>query len=96
MACLGAKTTRQGDMVWGKRMSAHGVSFLEEWINNNVPAAGPHVNAWLKARRLGEKLRADAASAGVKLAELELAVGEVEKCIFDSMVTLSAPGTPGD
>ena len=36
MARLGDKTAWQGDMVWGERMTAGGVDFLESWIAMNV------------------------------------------------------------
>lgn len=74
-------------------MTARGVDFLENWIDSNVHETKPD---WVKARTLAEKLRADAATAGFTLADLELEENEAEKYIMDSMVALDEPGMPGD
>lgn len=74
-------------------MTARGVDFLENWIDANVPARPGN---WVEALALAQKLRADAAADGFMLEDLELTEEELVKYVFDSMVHLDEPGTPGD
>ena len=73
-------------------MTADGVNFLENWITDNVPVHPRTV----EARKLGEQLRSDAATAGFTLEDLELDEASVEKYILDAMLLFDEPGTPGD
>jgi len=74
-------------------MSARGVDFLEDWIENNVPAMPGN---WIEARKLADILRVAAAGADLTMAELKLEDGDVEKIIHEAMVHQNEPGTPGD
>jgi hypothetical protein len=73
-------------------MTARGVEFLKEWIGDYVPAHARRK----KAKKLGEQLRIDAAAAGLTMDELEIDKSRVEQYIFDAMLNLKMPGTPGD
>ena len=64
-------------------MTARGVDFLENWMGDNVP--DPHR---AKAKKLGERLRIDAAAAGLTIDDLEINKSTVERYIFDAMLHL--------
>ena len=74
-------------------MTARGVDWLEVWIDSNVPARPGN---WVEALALAQKLRAEAAAEGFMLEDLNLNEEELGKYIFDAMVHLDEPGTPGD
>ena len=93
MAGLGAKTARQGDMVWSGRISAKGVDFLEHLIERNVL---PRSTDRDQASRLAMKLESDAAAVNLTLDDFEIQPGEVETYIRDIIVHVGEPGTPGD
>ena len=65
-------------------MTARGVDFLENGMGDNVPAH-PHR---AKAKKLGERLRIDAAAAGLTIDDLEINKSTVERYIFDAMLHL--------
>ena len=73
-------------------MTERGVGFLENWINENMPV---HPRRGV-ARKLGKRLRIDAAVAGLTVEDLEIDKSSVERYIFDAMVHLNEPRTPGD
>ena len=75
MACLGATTAWQGDLVWSGRLTARGADFLNEWVRENVPAAPVTGDAVIRA--LAQKLRDDATAAGYTIAELEIEGAQV-------------------
>jgi hypothetical protein len=73
-------------------MSVRGVNFLETWMGDNVPTHPQRV----KAKKLGERLRIDAAAIGLTIDDLEIDNSSVEKYIFDAMLHLKEPGTLAD
>ena len=73
-------------------MTTRGADFLKEWIGDYVPAHARRK----KAKKLGEKLRIDAAAAGLTIDELEIDKPSVEQYIFDAMLHLQAPGALSD
>jgi len=76
-------------------MAARGVDFLGNWIAKNVTAGVPSDDP-LRASDLAMRCIAEAAAEGITLEEIKPDTGSVESHIFDAMVQLSAPGTPGD
>jgi hypothetical protein len=76
-------------------MTARGVEFLENWIVKNVPAANPSDDP-LRASDLTMRCIAEAAAEGITLEEIKPESGSIESHIFDAMVHLAEPGTPGD
>ena len=73
-------------------MTVRGVDFLETWMGDNVPARPRRV----KARKLGDRLRIDAAAAGLTIDDLEIDKSSVGKYIFDAKLDLKEPRTPSD
>ena len=73
-------------------MTSSGVAFLKEWIGDYV-TANPRRK---KAKMLGEQLRIDAAAAGLTIDELEIDKSRIAQYIFNAMLNLKVPGTPGD
>ena len=65
-------------------MSAHGLDFFENWINENIREPGQSGDR-TKARELAQKLIADAAAAGFTVADLTNDEHSVEKYIYDHM-----------
>ena len=82
-------------MVWSEGMTARGVDFLENWIQKNV-TAGEIPDDPLHASALATRCIAEAAAEGLTLEEIQPDSGSVESYIFDAMVHLAKPGTPGD
>jgi len=76
-------------------MAARGVDFLGNWIAKNVTAGVPSDDP-LRASDLAMRCIAEAAAEGITLEEIKPDTGSVESHIFDAMVQLAAPGTPGD
>ena len=76
-------------------MSARGANFLENWIEKNVTAAGPSDDP-LRASDLAMRCIIEAAAEGITLEEIKPDSGSLESHIFDAMVHLALPGTPGD
>jgi hypothetical protein len=74
-------------------MSAHGVDFLELWIERNVLPRSADRD---QALRLAMKLESDAAAENLTLEDLEIQPGEVETYIRDIIVHVGEAGTPGD
>ena len=70
MACVGAKTAGQGELVWSGRMSTRGVDFLEQWIQKNVTAGAPPDDP-LSASVLATRCIATAAAEGLALEEIK-------------------------
>lgn len=73
-------------------VSVRGVDFLKNWMGDIVPAHPQRV----KAKKLGERLRIDSAAVGLTIDDLEIDKSSVERYIFDAMLHLKEPGTPGD
>jgi PleD family two-component response regulator len=65
-------------------MSAGGLNFFENWINENIRDPGQSGD-WAKARELAQKLIADAAAAGFTLADFAHDERSVETYIHDHM-----------
>jgi hypothetical protein len=76
-------------------MSARGADFLENWIQKNVTAGAPPDDP-LSASVLAMRCIAEAAAEGLTLEEIQPDSGSLESQIFDAMVQLAEPGTPGD
>ena len=74
-------------------MSTAGVDFLELWIERNIL---PRSAGEDQAKRLAEKLNADAAAEGLALKDLEIESGNAETYIRDIIVHVGEPGMPGD
>lgn len=94
MACLGAKTAGQGNVVWGGRVTAKGVDFLVSWVGKNVPPLP--VKGDVLIRSLAQKLKDDASAAGFNIADLEIDGPQVENFIREIMADETEPGTAGD
>ena len=65
-------------------MGIGGVNFFENWIDENIREPGQSGD-WAKARELAQKLIADAATAGLTLADLGHDESSVETNIHDHM-----------
>jgi hypothetical protein len=76
-------------------MTARGLEFLENWIQKNV-TSGEIPDDPLHASALANRCIADAAAEGLTLEEIKPDSGSVESHIFDAIVHLAEPGTPGD
>jgi hypothetical protein len=74
-------------------MTARGVDFLDGWIATKVTST-PKETA--DAGALAAKLLAEAAVAGLTLADMDLDEEIVEDYIRDIIVHVGEPGTPGD
>ena len=71
-------------------MTARGVDFLEDWMNENRAGECRHVGI------LAVRLLADTAEAGLTMADLELGDFLVEDYIREALTHLAEPGKPGD
>ena len=76
-------------------MSERGVDFLENWIQKNV-TAGALSDDSLRASELAMRCILEAAAEGITVEEIKPDSGSVESHIFDAMVHMAEPGTPGD
>ena len=76
-------------------MTARGVDFLENWIQQNVTAADKH-GSRERAKELANRCVVEAAVFEISLDDLEPKWGSIESIIYEAMVHLNAPGTPGD
>jgi hypothetical protein len=76
-------------------MSARGIEFLETWLQKNV-TAGDIPDDPLHASALAMRCIVEAAAEGLTLEEIQPDSGSLESHIFDAMVHLTEPGTPGD
>ena len=76
-------------------MSGRGIDFLENWIQKNV-TAGVLSDDPLRASELARRCILEAAAEGITLEEIKPDTGSLESHIFDAMVHLDEPGTPGD
>ena len=76
-------------------MSGRGVDFLENWIAKNVTALNCSDDP-LRASNLAARCIAEAAAEGITIEEIKPDTGSLESYIFDAMVHLAEPGTPGD
>lgn len=65
-------------------MSARGLNFFENWINENIREPGQSGD-WAKAQELAHKLIADAAAAGFTVADMTHDERSVEKYIHDQI-----------
>jgi hypothetical protein len=65
-------------------MSARGLNFFENWINENIREPGQSGDG-AKARELAQKLIVDAAAVGLTVADLPHDERSVEKYIYDQM-----------
>ena len=74
-------------------MTDQGVDFLDVWIDASITGE-PREQA--NAGNLAAKLLADAAVAGLTLADMGLDQETAEKYIREAIVHLAEPGTPGD
>jgi hypothetical protein len=74
-------------------MTARGVDFLASWIERHVL---PRSCDRPQASRLARKLEFDAGFEGLMLEELEIEPGELATYIWDAIVHVGEPGTPGD
>lgn len=92
MACLGAKTTGQRDLLWSKRMTARGVEFLENCISTRLTA---NLNA-ANAKALAACCIAEAEKLGIPPVAMEGESGSAETAIRDAIVHLNEPGMPRD
>jgi hypothetical protein len=69
MACVGAKTAGQGNLIWSEGKAGRGADFLDVWIDASITGEpGEQANAGL----LAAKLVADAAVSGFTLADMGL------------------------
>ena len=75
-------------------MTARGVDFLNEWVSGKLPPMPTGDNALIKM--LAQKLSDDASTAGFILADLELEESKVERFVWETLVHVGEPGTPGD
>jgi hypothetical protein len=75
-------------------MTARGVEFLENWIQQNITDADKH-GTRERAKALAERCIAEAAVFEISLDDLEPELGSVETIIYEAMVHLNALGTPG-
>jgi hypothetical protein len=76
-------------------MSARGIEFLENWIQENVTAADRRGDS-MRAMVLADRCRADAAAHGFAIDNVELECGSVERFIYEAMAHLKDPGVPGN
>ncbi len=76
-------------------MNGRGIEFLEEWIQTNVTRADRGGDS-IRAMVLADKCKADATAQGLKSDDLESEWGRVEAHIYEAMLHLDEPGTPGD
>ena len=76
-------------------MSGRGNDFLENWIQQNITDADKH-GSRERAKELAEKCVAAAAVLEVSLDDMEPDSGSVESIIYEAMLHLDGPGTPGD
>jgi hypothetical protein len=74
-------------------MTARGVDFRDGWIASNVTSAP---NDPANAGVLAAKLLAEAAVAGVTLADMELDEDIIEDYIRNIIIHVGEPGAPGD
>ena len=74
-------------------MGARGNDFLEVWIYENVPARSGN---WIEAMKLADKLRIDTASAGLKLADLDLEDSKLEDFLLGAMGSIDETARPED
>ena len=76
-------------------MTAHGVEFLENWIQQNVSTGAPPDDP-LTASVLATRCIAEAAAEGFTLEDIKPDTGSVESHIADAMLGRTEPGTPGE
>ena len=70
------------------------MDFLEGWIQRNVTDGDRHGDS-IRAVVLADRCRADAAALGIKRDDMEPEGGSVESIIYEAMLHLDEPGTPG-
>jgi hypothetical protein len=75
-------------------MNQRGIEFLENWIQTNITDADKH-GTRERAKELAERCVAEAAVFEISLDDLEK-WGGIETIIYEAMVHLAEPGTPGD
>ncbi len=76
-------------------MTARGVEFLENWIQRNVTVAEKN-GSRERAKELAERCVVEAAVFEISLDDLEPKFGSIESIIYEAMVHVGEPGTPGD
>ena len=76
-------------------MNGHAIDFLENWIQKNVTALSASDDP-MRASVLAMRCIAEAAAEGITHEEIKPDTGSLESHIFDAMVHLAEPGTPGD
>ena len=76
-------------------MSGPGIDFLENWIHRNITAADRQ-GSRERAKALAERCIAEAAVIEISLDDMAPEWDGVEKIIYEAMMHLGEPGTPGD
>ncbi len=75
-------------------MTARGLTFLEAWIEKNLPAGEPHDP--MRASDLAKRCIIEAAAEGIPLKELQPDSGSLESYIADVLLHRLESGTPGE
>jgi hypothetical protein len=76
-------------------MTARGVDFIENWIQQNVTDADKN-GSHARAKELAQRCVAEAAVLEISLDDLEPKWGGIEAIIYEAMAHLAEPGMPGD
>ena len=76
-------------------MTARGAKFVKNWIAKNVTALDSSDDP-MRATNLAMRCIAEAAAEGIALEEIQPKTRSLESIIFDAMMHLTEPGTPGD
>lgn len=75
-------------------MTARGIEYLNDWVEENVPPLP--VTGDVLIRALAQKLRDDSGKAGFTIADMEIEGSQVEQFIRETITHVAEPGTPGD
>ena len=76
-------------------MTARGAEFVKNWVAKNVTAVDPSDDP-MRATNLARRCIVEAAAEGIALEEIQPKTRSLESLIFDAMVRLAEPETPGD